>query len=570
MAWFALKMGTACQESAMKESVKKKYRHALWSMDLSAMGQEKVFAGTETNKLGRTFRSPGVLGPTFSASHTVCAMLTQIPLELRAAMTFDEKRNTLGAVALVFEKITAVFEKIGSDLSSDQIETYAAILSSSCSDTNMFDEDAASSALSVLESIITGGSITSTAAASIVSTISNLMSYSFSSRRRLLERALFTSSENQLITHMVATCEALVSSETEGYSSAISEDEVQITYAAYYGADLCTFIEQSQSDEQIDAGLAASGIKLCKGLEDDEIIEICSLSFSSSDVPSDTISTVYKVVTSVRDDSARRRLYSETTNNSDIVRIGFNDEYEWANETIFKVNGTCPGSDYYTENACGGGYNVSCTGEYSTYQLECISNSSYPVCLSYDNSSDTYATCSTVHYTSSEIYCNCGSSDGTFIAESRHVVGSVTVSFVASDCTTAPITQVPTSTAVPTVEEMITTLPTTEVPVTTIYDSTVPTAAATITAHANSYPTPTVASTLYSSSTAPVTLNPTSMLGTFLSPTLSVSSTSYPSSAVPSTSYSTSTASITSSPTSMVATSSYHTLAVSSTSYPSS
>jgi len=354
----------------------------------------------------------------------------------KCSMTQEQKEAALEAVVLVFENMATVFDSYDGNLDPDDVETYSAILSSSTSDVSMFDEDAASTALSVLESVVSGSdSISSTAAADILSAISNLLSYTFSSSRRsLAERQLLTSTESTLIKHLVTTCESLVSSESEGYSTDTSEDEVQMTYGAYYGADLCFFIDQSQSTDQSDAGLAASGLKLCEGLEDATIYEICSFSFTSTDVPDSTVSTVYKIVTSTRDDS-RRRL--SESNNSDIIRIGFTSDYNWVDESIFRANGSCPGSYYYSEDACGG-YNISCSAEYSGYELECVSNSSYPVCASYNNDTDTYDLCQTVNYTSSAVYCDCGISDGIFVAEAQHSTGYVTVSYTAASPTVSP------------------------------------------------------------------------------------------------------------------------------------
>jgi len=359
------------------------------------------------------------------------------------SMTAAEQAAALEAVQLVFTQVDAVMDALGDAASSDDIEIYAAILSSSCGDATVFDEDTASSALAVLSSIIPTGDteITEDAASDLLETISSLFEFVFTtSGRRLSEaqhRMLLSSTEASLVASAVSICKSLVASETEGYQTEMTTDSLQMSYAAYLGADLCIYINQAQSDDQISAGIDKYGLYYCSdGLEDDETYEICTFTFSSSDVPDNTISYVYKTYTDVRDDSSRRKL---TDYDGNLVRIGFTTDTQWENETIYNLNDTCSSSDVVISNSACNGYTVSCPDTAVSFQLTCVSNSTYPVCVVYNNATGAWEDdCITVNYTSSEVYCDCGSSDGLIVAETHKAQGSVSIKYVSAPATEAP------------------------------------------------------------------------------------------------------------------------------------
>jgi len=359
------------------------------------------------------------------------------------SMNAAEQAAALEAVQLVFTQVDAVMDALGDAASSDDIEIYAAILSSSCGDATVFDEDTASSALAVLSSIIPTGDteITEDAASDLLETISSLFEFVFTtSGRRLSEaqhRMLLSSTEASLVASAVSICKSLVASETEGYQTEMTTDSLQMSYAAYLGADLCIYINQAQSDDQISAGIDKYGLYYCSdGLEDDETYEICTFTFSSSDVPDNTISYVYKTYTDVRDDSSRRKL---TDYDGNLVRIGFTTDTQWENETIYNLNDTCSSSDVVISNSACNGYTVSCPDTAVSFQLTCVSNSTYPVCVVYNNATGAWEDdCITVNYTSSEVYCDCGSSDGLIVAETHKAQGSVSIKYVSAPATEAP------------------------------------------------------------------------------------------------------------------------------------
>mmetsp|Transcript_14396 Transcript_14396/g.18074 ORF Transcript_14396/g.18074 Transcript_14396/m.18074 type:complete len:1392 (+) Transcript_14396:339-4514(+) len=342
-------------------------------------------------------------------------------------MTDAEVQAALDALNLVFEQVSTVLDTLGDDISSNDIDTYASILSSSSGDAELFDESTAASSLSVLSAIIPSADaevvISETAAASMLGAISNLFDFIFlnSGERRLMSlahRHLLTDTETTLASSSLKLCRNLVSGTEEGFVTDIVEDQIQLTYGSYYGADLCAFIDQAQSDSQADAGLALSGVKFCDDLVDDQIYELCTMTFFSTDLPDSTISSVYLIDADEREDDDRR-----LTSEENIIKIAFYEEIEWEEETTLSDSGSCPTTtEYGTDTACGG-YTVSCSDDYSAYQLECVSNSTYPSCLSYDNVTDTYETCTTLNYTSLAVFCDCGTSSGQFIAESVKVIG---------------------------------------------------------------------------------------------------------------------------------------------------
>eukprot|EP00638_Chattonella_subsalsa_P009105 CAMPEP_0117766382 /NCGR_PEP_ID=MMETSP0947-20121206/20825_1 /TAXON_ID=44440 /ORGANISM="Chattonella subsalsa, Strain CCMP2191" /LENGTH=1408 /DNA_ID=CAMNT_0005589519 /DNA_START=352 /DNA_END=4575 /DNA_ORIENTATION=- len=357
-------------------------------------------------------------------------------------------QQVLDAVSVVFQQVANVLDSIGDTATADTIETYSAILSSSTSNAEVFDEDTASEALSVLSAILPDDDteISDAAAVSFISTISSLFDYIFTSsdRRRLSEgqRRLLTTTEKELIASTKSVCNSLLSSFAgDGYCNELTEDQIQLSYCKYLGADLAgTFVYSAQSDDQIDGGIEADGFRQVTGLSDADTYEIMSFTFSSTEMSDSTISLLYLVDL---DTSDSRRLLDDSTN---IVRIGFITEQDFVDEVTETYAGDCPTTHTYSNSVCGE-YTVSCGSTYTSYSLECVSNSTAPECLLYDNTTNTYdsSVCSVVNYTSSYVYCDCGDVSGLIYSDVLYTTGSQQISFSTAAPAPSPTTAAPTA-----------------------------------------------------------------------------------------------------------------------------